>query len=113
MSLIQEYKLQNDKSILDRYSIATRSIIENPSLTILNPLLHPEISKIALNIRSEGHSDIFDCLISGVAIYHKAIFVTQDKELEISIRKIPQYRNQQIMNWNKFMQLPSFQNEKL
>ncbi|TFG21260.1 MAG: type II toxin-antitoxin system VapC family toxin [Promethearchaeota archaeon] len=107
--LIREFKLQDDKNILNRYPMATRSIVENPVLVIVNPLLHPEISNIALNIRSEGHTDLFDCLIAGTAIFHKAILVTQDNELERIIRNIPQYYNQQILDWKKFMQHPSFQ----
>jgi len=100
--LLKEFKIQRDKAIIDRYTIATRSLIENTNLIILNPITHPEISQLALKIRSAGHEDIFDCFIAGCAIFENAILLTQDKSLSDTLQKIPEFQNIRVISWKIF-----------
>jgi hypothetical protein len=76
--------------------------MENPIISVINPLEHSEISSIALKMYSHEHKDLFDCVISGTAFYQQVILVTEHKELSILFGNTYEFQNLQLPSWDKF-----------
>ncbi len=100
--LLNEYKKQNDFSILDRYQLILPTVLNSP-VNIFNPELNPKASLIASIIRHSGHLDFLDCWISGAAVALDGILLTEDKELEKVLRTIPETKAVIIWTWNKLI----------
>ncbi|MHA2278252.1 MAG: PIN domain-containing protein [Candidatus Kariarchaeaceae archaeon] len=79
--LNREFRIQNDISILKRYSVIVPTITHSSILSIIHSHLIPRIIQISNEIRGLGHPDLFDCLISATAIENNAAFLTEDKSL--------------------------------
>jgi len=97
--LTGEYRKSNDVSIINRYSIALPSILSSNSIKIFNPLINPEASRIAFNIRHAGHTDLMDCLIAASAVALRGIFLTEDDELSKKLMVMPETKDIIIWSW--------------
>ena len=97
--LTGEYRKSNDVSTINRYSIALPSILSSNSIKIFNPLINPEASRIAINIRHAGHTDLMDCLIAASAVALRGIFLTEDDELSKKLRVMPETKDIIIWSW--------------
>lgn len=97
--LTREYRKSNDVSILNRYTIALPSILSFKSIHIFNPMQNPEASRIAINIRHAGHTDLMDCLIAASAAVLKGILLTEDSELSNILKLIPENKDISIWSW--------------
>ena len=103
--LTRENRKSNDVNILNRYAIALPSILSSKSVKIFNPLLNPEASRIAINIRHAGHTDLMDCLIAASAAALKGIFLTEDNELSKVLKIIPENKDISIWTWEDLIKL--------
>ncbi|KKN22060.1 hypothetical protein LCGC14_0918960 [marine sediment metagenome] len=103
--LTGENRKSNDVNILNRYVIALPSILSSKSVKIFNPLLNPEASRIAINIRHAGHTDLMDCLIAASAVALKGIFLTEDNKLSKAIKIIPENKDIAIWTWEDLIKL--------
>ena len=103
--LTGENRKSNDVNILNRYAIALPSILSSKSVQIFNPLLNPEASRIAINIRHAGHTDLMDCLIAASAAALKGIFLTEDNELSKVLKIIPENKDISIWTWEDLIKL--------
>ena len=103
--LTRENRKSNDVNILNRYAIALPSILSSKSVKIFNPLLNPEASRIAINIRHAGHTDLMDCLIAASAVALKGIFLTEDNKLSKAIKIIPENKDIAIWTWEDLIKL--------
>lgn len=100
--LLNEYRKKKDKSILERYQMILPTILNSP-IKIFHSELNTKASLIASIIRHSGHSDFMDCWIVGAAIALNGIFLTEDKELEKILKKIPETKSLIIWSWNTFV----------
>ena len=100
--LLNEYRKKKDKSILERYQMILPTILNSP-IKIFHSELNTKASLIASIIRHSGHSDFMDCWIAGAAIALNGIFLTEDKELEKILKKIPETKSLIIWSWNTFV----------
>jgi len=103
--LTREYRKSNDVNILNRYAIALPSILSSKSIQLFDPLLNPEASRIAINIRHAGHTDLMDCLIAASAAALKGIFLTEDNELIQVLKSIPENKDFSIWTWKDLIKL--------
>jgi len=103
--LTREYRESNDVNILNRYAIALPSILSSKSIQLFDPLLNPEASRIAINIRHAGHTDLMDCLIAASAAALKGIFLTEDNELIKVLKSIPENKDFSIWTWKDLIKL--------
>ncbi|KKK68058.1 hypothetical protein LCGC14_2947870 [marine sediment metagenome] len=103
--LTRENRKSNDVNILNRYAIALPSILSSKSVKIFNPLLNPEASRIAINIRRAGHTDLMDCLIAASAAVLKGIFLTEDNKLSKVIKIMPENKDISIWTWEDLIKL--------
>ncbi|KKK45144.1 hypothetical protein LCGC14_0829320 [marine sediment metagenome] len=103
--LTRENRKSNDVNILNRYAIALPSILSSKSVKIFNPLLNPEASRIAINIRHAGHTDLMDCLIAASAAVLKGTFLTEDNKLSKVIKIIPENKDISIWTWEDLIKL--------
>ncbi len=97
--LLSEYKTKGDISILQRYQLILPTVLNSP-IEIFNPELNPKASLIASIIRHSGHADFLDCWIAGTAAVLKGVLLTEDKELEIILKKIPETKSMKVCSWN-------------
>ncbi|MHA2278957.1 MAG: PIN domain-containing protein [Candidatus Kariarchaeaceae archaeon] len=79
--LNREFRIQNDVSIINRYSTIIPTITHSSILSIYHSHLIPKIVQISNEIRGFGHPDLFDCLISATAVEINGAFLTEDKQL--------------------------------
>jgi len=103
--LTGENRKSTDVNILNRYVIALPSILSSKSVQIFNPLLNPEVSRIAINIRHAGHTDLMDCLIAASAAALKGIFLTEDNDLSKVLKIIPENKDISIWTWEDLIKL--------
>ena len=100
--LINEYRKQNNFSILDRYQLILPTVLNSP-INIFSPELNPKASLIASIIRHSGHYDFMDCWITGAAVALDGILLTEDKELVKVLRTIPETKSVIIWSWNELI----------
>jgi len=97
--LNREYRNSEDPEILERYHVVLPTIIKSKIVKIIDPFLNPVIAEKCMKIRKLGHKDLMDCWIAASAIAINAIFLTEDKELRILLKKNPDFKLNKIINW--------------
>lgn len=102
--LNRQYQKNRKLDGLERYSIILPTITKAPNVTIVSPLLVPEIMEIANKIRNAGHTDYLDCMIAATAIHLDGDFLTIDQPLKKLIVNSPD------LKYNKFLDWKAFQN---
>jgi rRNA-processing protein FCF1 len=98
--LLNEYRKENDFTILQRYQLILPTVLNSP-VNIFNPELNTKASLIASVIRHSGHSDFMDCSIAGTAAALKGILITEDKELKKILKNIPETKLMVVWSWDK------------
>ena len=101
--LLNEYRKTGDNSILKRYDMILPTILSSP-IKIFHSELNAKSSLIASIIRHSGHSDFMDCWIAGAATALNGILITEDKELEKLLKKIPETKSLIIWPWKTFVE---------
>lgn len=101
--LIQEYKKTKNFEILKRYPIALPTLKTSKYIKLFNPYLDLAASQIALKLRHAGHSDMMDCWIAASTASLNGILITEDKELEMILKKIPETKSITLYAWNKLI----------
>ena len=100
--LNREYRNSEDPEILNRYHVVLPTIIRSKIVKIIDPFLNPVIAESSMKIREFGHKDLMDCWIAASAIGINAIFLTEDNELKILLKKISELKMNKIMDWKIF-----------
>ncbi len=93
--LIQEFKHTKEKTTLNRYEQILPTITNHKSITIVDGLTEPMIHEYANNLYSEGHNDLFDCIVIATAILLKIDLLSEDTEFN----KIAPCK---VWNWKQF-----------
>ncbi len=96
--LLNEYKKNNDFNTLNRYQMILPTVLNLP-VQFFNCELNPKASMIASIIRHAGHSDFMDCWIAGTAVALEGILLSEDTELALVLKKIPETKNLTIWSW--------------
>ena len=102
--LNREYRNSEDPEILNRYHVVLPTIIRSKIVKIIDPFLNPVIAESSMKIREFGHKDLMDCWIAASAIKIDAIFLTEDKELKNLLKKNPELKMNEIIDWKIFRQ---------
>ena len=95
--LLHEYRKKEDYNILNRYYLALPSLLNLP-IYIINCELDPKNCEVAMKIRHFGHSDLMDCWIAGTAAVLQGVLLSEDKELTLILKQIPETKI--ITVWN-------------
>lgn len=101
--LINEYKKQKNFEIINRYPLVLPSITKSEIIQIINPIIDPIASTIAIKLRHAGHSDLMDCWIGASAAKLNGILLTEDKELRDSLSSIPETKGVVVWFWKNFI----------
>ncbi|MHA1727209.1 MAG: hypothetical protein ACTSWY_00575 [Promethearchaeota archaeon] len=100
--LIYEYKKNKDNDILKRYPLTIPTLTASKNFTMFNPYLNTTAAQFAINLRHSGHSDIFDCLIAGIALCVNGILLTEDIVLKNKLKDNPETKFLSIWSWKDF-----------
>jgi predicted nucleic acid-binding protein len=100
--LLNEYRKGNDLEILNRYQIILHTILDLP-IEIFNCEINPKASSIASIIRHSGHLDIMDCWIAGAAVALGGMLLSEDTELILALKEIPETKDLIVWSWSDFI----------
>ena len=100
--LRREFLKQGDPAILMRYAQNLPVILSSTVVKIIDPIISPEMSDVAMKINSAGHPDLMDCWIAACAVFLNGTLLTQDVTLREFLQKLPETKDLCLWSWTDF-----------
>ncbi len=102
--LLSEYKKKQNPLILGRYSLALKSLLRSPRISVYHSFLDERSNMVADHLRIAGLTDIMDGWIAGTAYTLNYPLVTEDEELRKIISETEYENKLVIISWEEFAQ---------
>nr|MDO8109946.1 PIN domain-containing protein [Candidatus Sigynarchaeota archaeon] len=103
--LNKEFKRKQDKSVLDRYSVALPTVVTSKVVNLFDPISNHECAEAAAAIRNAGHPDVLDCFIAATAITLKGSFLTEDGDLKALLKKESLLPSNDMLGWKEIQKI--------
>jgi hypothetical protein len=102
-----EKNIQSDQAILQKEFNRFQNILLHDKRFLITHPYNSDINLISDSLRNQGHTDYFDTLIAGSALWYCDAFMTEDQILRNNINRIQEdysiNTNFEIYSWKEFM----------